>query len=184
MTTFAHTGPITEIDVLGITAGLGCDGDGDTIAMTGATQPSIEDMVIGGIPWIPSSTFLILQLKQSREQFLKGLGELPERISRSFEFSDVESNSENEPGTTVVVPRSAKRLRDDRLLRRSARQSRGWLDGLERCDAGCARQATAARFSRAASQLSCTRSMSGTRWARRMSNNTRGFTCSPDSSVD
>ena len=34
---------ITEIDVLWITAGLGCDGD--TIAMTAATQPSIEDIV-------------------------------------------------------------------------------------------------------------------------------------------
>ena len=36
---------ITEIDVLWITAGLGCDGD--TIAMTAATQPSIEDIVTG-----------------------------------------------------------------------------------------------------------------------------------------
>ena len=35
---------ITEIDVLWITAGLGCDGD--TIAMTAATQPSIEDIVM------------------------------------------------------------------------------------------------------------------------------------------
>src|ERR1700744_5796686 len=43
--------PIQEIDVLWITAGLGCDGD--TIAMTAATQPSIEDIVGGGIPWIP-----------------------------------------------------------------------------------------------------------------------------------
>ena len=43
--------PIVEIDVLWITAGLGCDGD--TIAMTAATQPSIEDVVMGGIPWIP-----------------------------------------------------------------------------------------------------------------------------------
>src|ERR1700693_5215879 len=42
---------ITEIDVLWITAGLGCDGD--TIAMTAATQPSIEDIVLGAIPWIP-----------------------------------------------------------------------------------------------------------------------------------
>ena len=32
-------GVITEIDVLWITAGLGCDGD--TIAMTAATQPSL-----------------------------------------------------------------------------------------------------------------------------------------------
>ncbi len=33
--------PISEIDVLWMTAGLGCDGD--TIAVTAATQPSIED---------------------------------------------------------------------------------------------------------------------------------------------
>ncbi len=46
-----HAPPIAEIDVLWITAGLGCDGD--TIAMTAATQPSIEDLVSGGIPWTP-----------------------------------------------------------------------------------------------------------------------------------
>ena len=40
----AHN-PITELDVLWVTAGLGCDGD--TIAMTAATQPSIEDVVMG-----------------------------------------------------------------------------------------------------------------------------------------
>ncbi len=50
-----NTGPITEIDVLWVTAGLGCDGD--TIAMTAATQPSIEDVVLGGIPWIPKVNF-------------------------------------------------------------------------------------------------------------------------------
>jgi hydrogenase small subunit len=43
--------PIGEIDILWITAGLGCDGD--TIAMTAATQPSIEDLVLGAIPGIP-----------------------------------------------------------------------------------------------------------------------------------
>jgi hydrogenase small subunit len=43
--------PVSEIDVLWITAGLGCDGD--TIAMTAATQPSIEDIILGQIPWIP-----------------------------------------------------------------------------------------------------------------------------------
>ncbi len=40
-----------EIDILWITAGLGCDGD--TISMTAATQPSIEDLLLGGIPGIP-----------------------------------------------------------------------------------------------------------------------------------
>ena len=46
---------ISEIDVLWITAGLGCDGD--TIAMTAATQPSIEDIVLGALPWIPKVNF-------------------------------------------------------------------------------------------------------------------------------
>jgi hydrogenase small subunit len=46
---------ITEIDVLWLTAGLSCDGD--TIAMTAATQPSIEDLVLGAIPGIPKVNF-------------------------------------------------------------------------------------------------------------------------------
>ena len=37
--------------VVWITAGLGCDGD--TIAMTAATNPSIEDLVLGALPGIP-----------------------------------------------------------------------------------------------------------------------------------
>ena len=43
--------PIPELEVLWMTAGLGCDGD--TIAMTAATQPSIEDSRSRRIPWIP-----------------------------------------------------------------------------------------------------------------------------------
>ena len=42
------------MDVLWITAGLGCDGD--TISMTAATHPSIEDLVLGGIPGVPAIT--------------------------------------------------------------------------------------------------------------------------------
>jgi hydrogenase small subunit len=42
---------IPELDVLWITAGLGCDGD--TVAITAATQPSIEDVLLGAIPGIP-----------------------------------------------------------------------------------------------------------------------------------
>ena len=45
------SGAIKEIDVLWITAGLGCDGD--TIAMTAATPPSIEEVVLGALPWTP-----------------------------------------------------------------------------------------------------------------------------------
>jgi hydrogenase small subunit len=51
----ANSTVISEIDVLWVTAGLGCDGD--TIAMTAATQPSIEEVVLGGIPWIPKVNF-------------------------------------------------------------------------------------------------------------------------------
>jgi hypothetical protein len=46
---------IQEIDVLWINAGLSCDGD--TIAMTAATQPSVEDLVLGNLPWIPKVNF-------------------------------------------------------------------------------------------------------------------------------
>lgn len=38
-----------------ITAGLGCDGD--TIAMTAAVNPSLEDIVMGAIPGIPKVHF-------------------------------------------------------------------------------------------------------------------------------
>jgi hydrogenase small subunit len=47
---------IKEIDVLWITAGLGCDGD--TIAITAATQPSLEDIgqgIIPGWPHLPAA---------------------------------------------------------------------------------------------------------------------------------
>jgi len=40
-----------DVHVLWITAGLGCDGD--SIAVTAATQPSIEDIVMGAIPGLP-----------------------------------------------------------------------------------------------------------------------------------
>jgi len=40
-----------EMQVLWLTAGLGCDGD--SIAVTAATQPSIEDLVLGAYPWVP-----------------------------------------------------------------------------------------------------------------------------------
>ena len=42
---------IAEMSVLWLTAGLSCDGD--TIAMTAATQPSLEDLLGGAIPWTP-----------------------------------------------------------------------------------------------------------------------------------
>jgi hydrogenase small subunit len=46
---------VTEVDILWLTAGLGCDGE--TIAMTAASQPSIEQLVMGSLPWIPKVNF-------------------------------------------------------------------------------------------------------------------------------
>jgi hydrogenase small subunit len=45
---------IPALDILWITAGLGCDGD--TIAMTAATQPSLEDILRGALPGLPKVT--------------------------------------------------------------------------------------------------------------------------------
>jgi hydrogenase small subunit len=42
---------LVEFDVIWITAGLSCDGD--TVSITAATQPSIEDLILGAIPGIP-----------------------------------------------------------------------------------------------------------------------------------
>jgi hydrogenase small subunit len=52
MATISQTGnAIREMQILWITAGLGCDGE--TIALTAATQPSLEDLLFGGLPGIP-----------------------------------------------------------------------------------------------------------------------------------
>src|SRR3954454_25016336 len=42
---------VKEIDILWITAGLSCDGD--SVSITAAMQPSIEDVVLGAIPGLP-----------------------------------------------------------------------------------------------------------------------------------
>ena len=42
---------VKEVHVVWITAGLGCDGD--SVSITAATQPSIEDVVLGAIPGLP-----------------------------------------------------------------------------------------------------------------------------------
>src|SRR3954449_3658715 len=44
---------VKEVHVLWITAGLSCDGD--SVAVTGATQPSIEDIILGAIPGLPKA---------------------------------------------------------------------------------------------------------------------------------
>ena len=43
--------PVPEVHILWLTAGLGCDGD--SVSITAATQPSIEDVLLGAIPGLP-----------------------------------------------------------------------------------------------------------------------------------
>jgi hydrogenase small subunit len=42
---------VKDVHILWITAGLGCDGD--SVAITTATQPSLEDVLLGAIPGLP-----------------------------------------------------------------------------------------------------------------------------------
>src|SRR6476619_1171062 len=42
---------VSEVHILWITAGLSCDGD--SVSITAATQPSIEDVLLGAIPGLP-----------------------------------------------------------------------------------------------------------------------------------
>lgn len=46
-----HAPALSEVHILWITAGLGCDGD--SVSITAATQPSIEDVLLGAIPGLP-----------------------------------------------------------------------------------------------------------------------------------
>ncbi|HLK54446.1 MAG TPA: hydrogenase expression protein HypE, partial [Candidatus Angelobacter sp.] len=42
---------VAEVHIVWITAGLGCDGD--SVSITAAMQPSIEDVLLGAIPGLP-----------------------------------------------------------------------------------------------------------------------------------
>ncbi|MCO5992974.1 NADH-quinone oxidoreductase subunit B family protein [Actinoallomurus rhizosphaericola] len=59
-----------HIDILWISEGMSCDGD--TVAMTAAGQPPIEDVVLGLIPGLPRVTLhnKVLSPAQGGEQFL------------------------------------------------------------------------------------------------------------------
>jgi hydrogenase small subunit len=62
--------PPKEVHLLWLTAGLSCDGD--TIAMTAATRPSIEDLVLGNIPGLPKVHLHNPVLaKENAEEFLE-----------------------------------------------------------------------------------------------------------------
>src|SRR3979411_3528567 len=46
------TPAVSDVHILWITAGLSCDGD--SVSVTAATQPSIEDVLLGAIPGAPT----------------------------------------------------------------------------------------------------------------------------------
>lgn len=61
---------INEIDILWLTAGLSCDGE--TIALTNATQPSLEELLSGAIPHLPQvNLHNPLLAYQTGDDFLK-----------------------------------------------------------------------------------------------------------------
>src|SRR3954454_11066722 len=47
----SKAGPVDEVHILWISEGMSCDGD--TVSITAATQPSIEDVVLGVLPGLP-----------------------------------------------------------------------------------------------------------------------------------
>ena len=63
--------PMSQIDVLWMTAGLGCDGD--TIAVTAATQPSIEDWSSEPFRGFPKSTSTTLFSPMKMETSSSGI---------------------------------------------------------------------------------------------------------------
>ena len=62
----AHSQPI---NVLWLTSGLGCDGD--SVAMTSATNPSLEDLLFGVLPGAPQVVLYNAMLAfESGEEFV------------------------------------------------------------------------------------------------------------------
>src|ERR1700691_6362395 len=124
--------PIADIHILWITAGLGCDGD--TIAMTAATQPSIEDVLLGGIPWIPKVTlhnpFLALA---NGDDFLKAFHEAAEGKMENFILvveGSIPNEHNKEEGYWASLgtdPKTGQPITTCEWIERLAPQARGVL---------------------------------------------------------
>ena len=55
--TFGAKPAVSDVHILWITAGLSCDGD--SVSVTAAEQPSIEDVVMGPFPAFPRCICII-----------------------------------------------------------------------------------------------------------------------------
>src|SRR3954453_19985076 len=71
----------TTVHVLWINAGLSCDGD--SVALTAAMQPSIEEIALGALPGLPNVVFHwpLIEYSLGGEEFMEawwqaGAGEL------------------------------------------------------------------------------------------------------------
>ena len=68
---------------LWITAGLGCDGE--SVSLTAATQPSIEDIVLGGLPGLPRVNFYNpFYSYQNGDEFISLLEQAEQGPARPF----------------------------------------------------------------------------------------------------
>ena len=63
---------VAELDILWITAGLSCDGD--SVAVTGATQPSLEELLLGALPGLPKVPSANLAFGRAYKPILEPLG--------------------------------------------------------------------------------------------------------------
>jgi hydrogenase small subunit len=87
--------PIDELEILWITAGLGCDGD--TISMTGASYPSIEDVVLGNIPGLPRVRLYNPVLAyEVGDEFMRHFHEVADGLSRVPFILVIEGSIPNE----------------------------------------------------------------------------------------
>jgi hypothetical protein len=98
--TEGHRG-IAEIHILWLTAGLSCDGE--TIAMTAATQPSLHDLLFGGLPGIPKVSFHNPVLAfENGDEFLKPFHEAARGLLSPF-LLVVEGSIPNEANRRKVI---------------------------------------------------------------------------------
>ena len=96
---------MAEIDILWITAGLGCDGD--TVAMTAATLPSREDLL--------STTLL--------EQTIRALrAEMPLVVIEGDQATELDADRVRAAGARAVISmRRWSRVRGTSSIRRPVR---------------------------------------------------------------
>ena len=107
-TRWSSASPIAEMHILWISEGMSCDGD--TISITAADQPSIEDVVLGLIPACPRSTCTTRCSRRpwaGRSSSLRSARLRPASWGRSSSSSRARSPTRTSSRARVTGPRSA-----------------------------------------------------------------------------